>query len=327
MSIRTNAAIYKSGLRVGLLIFMLPIVGLGYVLHYNGEIFSITGYDSIRYEYFARFGLPDSLVGSSSYRIVGVLDTVYNFLPFYWGWLIVIGLLVSLTCTTSSNPPTQLFMPTAVFYYVQTGKDGLTIITTFSLLLCLYAIRSGLLNVLQMLLVVCLCYFTFSVRPSAVFFTLMAVYAWNRSGRLLCVIMFLAIYLYTKADFAFHENTVLISSGGIADLLRVLSFGADIQASLVRFVFNFLSPVLQPLASFTRIVREPSAYQALELVGALHILVFCVVKRSELLLPMFVGAICLTLIFPFYHGRYMMVLLTGIIFAYLCRDKYAASKT
>lgn len=325
MGIRTNMTIYKSGLRVSLLNILLPLVALGYVLHYNGEIFAATGYDTLRYEYFARFGLPDNLVGTSSYRIVGVLETVYRVLPFYWGWLLVIGLLVFLACTTASNPPIQLFMPTALFYYVQTGKDGLTLITTFSLLLCLYAIRTGLLNVFQLFLVVCLCYFTFSIRPSAIFFTLMAVYAWNRSGRLLCVIMLLSIYLYTERDFDFHENTVLISSGGIADLLRVLSFGADIQASLIRFVFNLLSPLLQPMASFTRIVRDPSAYQVLELVGSIHILVFCVVKRSELQLPIVFGAFCLTLIFPFYHGRYMMVLLAGIIFAYVCRDRDTVS--
>jgi hypothetical protein len=74
----------------GLLFLYVVMSGIFWYLANDGFVDSPVGFDPLRYEYYARYGLPNEYIDSSSYRIVSYLQFIYRYLPFYWGHILSI---------------------------------------------------------------------------------------------------------------------------------------------------------------------------------------------------------------------------------------------
>jgi hypothetical protein len=82
------------------------------------------GFDPLRYEYYARNGLPEAFSDSSSYRMVLLLEYIYRFLPYFSGYLVFISALcIGIRYFDESKVISlAIFSPISFYYFGQTGK-------------------------------------------------------------------------------------------------------------------------------------------------------------------------------------------------------------
>ena len=60
----------------------------------NFSVSEPEGFDPLRYEFYARHGLPQAFSDSSSYRMVLLLEFVYQYLPYFIGYVAIMAFIM-----------------------------------------------------------------------------------------------------------------------------------------------------------------------------------------------------------------------------------------
>lgn len=314
----TKAAVRASVLWISILLF----VSLLWQFSYGFEPFADDGYDPIRYEFFARFGLPAALEGLSGYKIVALLNLVYYFFPYYWGFVLLLAFIFisAVSAFSRSDFLKFFFSPVLFFYTAQTGKDGLT---CFSLLLFAATLSKANLPVRVYAILLLTVAVTLYVRyPSAIYFALI-LYLWLVSpvtsprlfwGGVLALSM--PVFLFASANpFLCADTVETESTGFISQYIRLLTYGDEFLPVALRFLLNWLTPFYQPVASLYRLYAVREFYFVFE--ASVVLLQICLIIRycnlRLFMLYLIPVAWFLALAFPFYHGRYILVTLPAVM--------------
>lgn len=313
----TNPSTFK---KIAKIAIMVALGGLCWWIANNFEVASPDGFDPLRYEYYAREGLPNAFSDSSSYRMVIVLESIYRYLPFYVGYLALIILLCSIIRLSDRTNLVSLaiFSPISFYYLSQTGKDGIAILSL---------VAAGLLarhprhwaTLLSGTIVIGLGIF---VRPAIGLLLPIAVIQFRYGtfwALLVCPIM-----LYAFSQVA---DTYLILStlegltgdegaGRFAQLLRQYTFGYDIYSVGAKLVLLLFSVFFQPALAFAKYFYGSSSFVLFE--GICYLLFGYILIRRRLTLKFFVSSIPYVIMVgassPFYHFRYLAVAYPAIMY-------------
>lgn len=308
----STGKIYKSALAVYLLLVVfLFISAFFYWLKYDYTPFAPEGYDPLRYEYFARFGLPSYLDNNSGYKIVRLLNYLYYVGPAYWSFIF----FLTVCCLNFVFYPPFYYShlnPIFIFYASQTGKDGLTMLACLSFYLYLNnklsrSISSAIVLSLTVLLAV-------SVRENSVLFLFLVLVLVRRGLLLSALLLGIAIARFITIPYDFFESVAAQGGGGLNDVLRLLTFGSDYQSVIFRLLFYILSPIVQLAASFYRFWFTFEVYNFTELVAYfLSLVALFNANSKQIYFNLIYVSLILCLVQPFYHGRYFMIILPIII--------------
>lgn len=291
-----------------LAIFTLSVL---YLEKYNFSPAQSEGYDPLRYEYFARFGLPEYLVENPSYNIVKLLHALYLVTPHYFG-AVFFAVLLYLQLSTYRVGLGIALNPVLLFFLVQTGKDGITLLVLT--LVFLYLSQTSRRSLLTSIIIFCSVVLLLWVRPNSLMFLAVLFVLYYRSWLLGFILLLASLNRFQRLNFSFFTNVVGDGSGGLNDALRYLSFGNDLLPVTARFLLYLFSPVLQPAAAFFRFYSDPSFYDLIEIVSLMIFLIIFIRNfswRSFFYLIFF--CLVMTLVQPFYHGRYFVIFFPIII--------------
>lgn len=314
----STGKIYKSALAVYLLLVVLLLISaFFYWLKYDYAPFAPEGYDPLRYEYFARFGLPSYLDNNSGYKIVRLLNYLYYVGPAYWSFIF----FLTVCCLNFVFHPPFYYShlnPIFIFYASQTGKDGLTMLACLSFYLYLInkpsrSISNAIVLSLTILLAV-------SVRENSIIFLFLVLVLVRRSLLLSALLLGISIARFTTIPYNFFESVAAQGGEGLNDVLRLLTFGNDYQSVFFRLLFYIFSPIVQLAASFYRFWVTFELYDFTEFVAYFVSLIFLFKADSKhIYFNLIYVSLVLCLVQPFYHGRYFMIILPIIILTALNR--------
>lgn len=275
------------------------------------------GFDPLRYEYLARTDLPEYFADSSSYTIVLLLKFIYQYLPFYTGFLALIGvcLFVVLNGTDIRELRYTTLSPIAFFYIAQTGKDGLAILA----LACVAIVAVQRLSIWHVALAIVIS-IALIVRPALVLFLPLA-YVSIRFGTGKAIafsIVLSAIFLATgtgEESLSMLEGIVSDEgSGALAQLGRELTFGYSPVPIVGRSFLLLFSPFIQPMGSVLKFLSGADSFVLFE--GACQLFFLFALMRNRILSAFIINSIPFIIVVatasPFYHFRYMAILYPAI---------------
>jgi hypothetical protein len=270
------------------------------------------GFDPFRYEYYARTGLPDYLDGSSSFTIVLILQFIYKFLPFYFGYVFFIGFLFFTVLNSIEKVEVKfaLYSPIAFFYISQTGKDGLAILAMACI--AIVALQRFRLNYIMLLMVISI---ALIVRPALILF-LTTTFVFFRFGfrkalfiSILISFIFLIFDIGSESISALEDLASDESSGKIAQYFRELTYGYSISSITTRSILLFISPFIQPIGSVVKLINGVDFFVLFE--GFCQLLFLICIIRSKILKRFFINSLPFVVVIasasPFYHFRYMAI--------------------
>ncbi len=286
----------------------------------NGyEVAREEGFDPLRYEYLARSELPGYLAESSSYTIVLLLKFIYQYLPFYAGFIAFIGLCLFVVLAANNRKELRyaILSPLGFFYIAQTGKDGLAILA----LACIAIIAMRRLSIWHVALAIVIS-IALIVRPALALFlplTFVSIRFRNEKAIPFSIVVS-AIFLATGTG---EESLTLLEgivsnegSGALAQLGRELTFGYSPSAVAGRSLLLLVSPFIQPLASVLKFLSGADLFVLFE--GTCQLLFLFALVRHRILWTFIVNSIPFIIVVaaasPFYHFRYMAILYP-VIFA------------
>ena len=313
---------------LGNLITSVLFVGLSAVVWVvvNGcEVAREEGFDPLRYEYLARSELPEYLAESSSYTIVLLLKFIYQYLPFYTGFIALIALcfFVVLAGNVRGELRHAILSPLAFFYIAQTGKDGLAILAVA----CIAILTMRRLSIWHVgLLIVIL--IALAVRPALVLF-LPLTFVFMRFGNIKATafsIAVSAVFLTTgtgeKTLFMLERIVSNEGSGEWAQLGREVTFGYSPIPFAIRSLLLFVSPFIQPIGSVVKFLSGAELFVLFE--GTCQVLFLFALVRHRILWTFIVNSVPFIIVVaaasPFYHFRYMAILYP-VIFAISILEK------
>ena len=295
------------------------------------EVARAEGFDPLRYEYLARTDLPEYLADSSSYTIVLLLKFIYQYLPFYTGFLALIGvcLFVVLNGTDIRELRYTTLSPIAFLYIAQTGKDGLAILA----LACVAIVALQRLSIWHFALAIVIS-IALIVRPALVLFLPLA-YVSIRFGigkAIAFSIVLSAIFLATgtgEESLSMLEGIVSDEgSGALAQLGRELTFGYSPIPISGRSLLLLASPFIQPLGSVVKFLSGADLFVLFE--GACQLVFLFTLIRHRILSMFIVNSIPFIIVVatvsPFYHFRYMAILYP-VIFAISMLEKRGTTRS
>ncbi|MGE5522836.1 MAG: hypothetical protein ACM3SS_03905 [Rhodospirillaceae bacterium] len=281
-----------------------------------GIISSPDGFDPLRYEYYAREGLPSELLLSSSYRVVLLLQTIYEALPFYWGYVIFAAALLVLVLWSNRDRhlAVALLSPISFYFFAQTGKDWITILALSCFAIALRRFTSWTYLILCGLIVMLAVFLRPSLLP-----VLVVLFVVVRRGVILGggISVVAGAALYLTGDFPFMldllgETVQQEDSGQYVRLMRELTFGYAAPAIILKFALYYASIIFQPLLALAKAVVAGSAGTYVLFEGACLTTLLWILVRSGLLngflwysLPF---CVLLALTSPFYHFRYVEII-------------------
>lgn len=277
------------------------------------EIARPIGFDPLRYEYFARSDLPEYYAESSSYTIVLLLKFIYQYLPFYTGFIafITLCLFVVLHGTNISELRYATLSPLAFFYIAQTGKDGLAILA----LACIAILAVQRLSIWHIALAIVIS-IALVVRPALVLF-LPLTFVCLRFGHRKAIVfstVLSAVFLATgtgEESLSMLEEVVSDEgSGAWAQLGRELTFGYSPTTITGRSFLLLLSPFIQPLGAVVKFLSGADLFVLFE--GACQLFFLFALIRHRIVSSFMVNSIPFIIVVatvsPFYHFRYMAIL-------------------
>ncbi|MDQ5959188.1 MAG: hypothetical protein QG592_267 [Pseudomonadota bacterium] len=317
---------------LGNLIAAVLFVGLSATIWFvvNGfEVAREEGFDPLRYEYFARSDLPEYLADSSSYTIVLLLKFIYQYLPFYTGFVAFIGLCLFAVLNGDGRKELRhaTLSPLAFFYIAQTGKDGLAILALASV--AIIAIRRISIWHAMLAIVISI---ALVVRPALVLFlplTFISIrYGMGKATAFAVVVS--AVFLSTgtgEESLSMLEKIVSDEgSGALAQLGRELTLGYSPIPVAGRSILLLVSPFIQPLGSVLKFLSGADPFVLFE--GACQLLFLFALIHHRILSKFIVNSIPFIIVVaaasPFYHFRYMAILYP-VIFSISILSKQRAS--
>ncbi len=294
-------------------ILFVSLSAASWLLVNDFEVAKIVGFDPLRYEYYARYNLPNYLADSSSYKIVLLLQFIYQYLPFYYGYILFIGFLffVVLSAVNQKVLRYTILSPLAFFYIGQTGKDGMAILA----LACVAIIAMQRLSMWHIALAIVIS-IALVVRPALVLFLPLAfVYIRFGYGKAIAFsILLSSVFLATgigKESISMLELIVSDEgSGSLAKLGRELTFGYTPTPIAGRSFLLLISPFIQPLGSIVKFLSGADLFVLFE--GACQLFFLFVLIRYRILFAFLINSIPFIIIVatvsPFYHFRYIAIL-------------------
>ncbi len=291
----------------------MTLAGASWWAFNNFEVYATEGFDPLRYEYYARFGLPNYLLDSTSYRIVDILAFIYRFLPEYGGFVFVISLVVILVRTTDPTvyASTAVFSPICFYYLPQTGKDGIAILALIATMIVAIDFRS-IPAWFSWLFVFSIALF---VRPAMLIYVPIVVLQTRFGTRIALLIVPILILVFNNAINVYDATAGLegiaddAGAGAFAQYLRVYSFGYDFYAIIAKSALFALSPVMQPAVGLLKFLTSANYFTLLE-GGSYAVFLYQLLHRRKLFRFMVASTpycIALGATSPFYHFRYLAV--------------------
>lgn len=306
----------------------MTVAGLSWWAFNNFLVYASEGFDPLRYEYYARFGLPNYFLDTTSYRIVSILSFIYRFLPEYGGYIFVIALIaIGLRYVDgSAYISTAIFSPISFYYLSQTGKDGIAILALIAMMIIAFDFKK-IEHLVFCGLIVGLAIF---VRPPILIYLPMVILQTRFGTRaallvtpLLIVIFNYSIDIYDTTS-SIENLTDDAGAGAAAQFLRRYSLGYDIAPILVKIFLFCFSPIFQPAIGVVKFITSGETFVLLESIsyGAFLFLLW----KQKIILRFFWASLpyCVALgaTSPFYHFRYLAIVYP-VIFVYA---RYAPRK-
>lgn len=298
------------------LIVAVLFVGLSATIWFvvNGfEVAREEGFDPLRYEYFARSDLPEYFADSSSYTIVLLLKFIYQYLPFYTGFVAFISLCMFLVLNGSDKSELRYatLSPLSFFYIAQTGKDGLAILALASV--AIIATRRFSIWHVALAAVISI---ALIVRPALVLF-LPLTFVFMRYGIRKAIAFSIVTATVFLATGTGEEPLSMLEgiasdegSGALAQLGRELTFGYSPIPVAGRSLLLLVSPFIQPLGSVLKFLSGADPFVLFE--GACQLLFLLTLIHHRILSTFTVSSIPFIIVVasvsPFYHFRYMAIL-------------------
>jgi len=291
-------------------------LALGGAIWWLANDFSVAepeGFDPLRYEYFARNGLPQAFADSSSFRMVLFLEYLYKYLPFYAGYLIVIGIMCYAIILVDKSRMLHFAIscPISFYYLSQTGKDGIAILALISGAI----LAINMKNVTAMIVGGLIIALSFFVRP-AIGLLLPIVFVQYRFGTFWAT----ALVPFMLYAFSIVADTYQVlgqlegltgdeGAGQMAALLRQYTFGYDRIAVFYKIVLLLGSFVFQPVLGIVKYLSGSSTFVLFE--GLCFAAFLFILVKEKLIIRFIVSSIPYVLIIgatsPFYHFRYLAV--------------------
>lgn len=294
------------------------------------EVARAEGFDPLRYEYLARADLPEYFSDSSSYTIVMVLKFIYQYLPFYTGFIafIILCLFVVLNGNDSKELRYAILSPFAFFYIAQTGKDGLAILA----LACVAIMAVQRISIRHAALAIVIS-IALVIRPALVLF-LPLVFVSIRFGNRKAIAFSVVLSAVFLANGTGEESLPLLEgvvsddgSGAWAQLGREMTFGYSPTPIASRSFLLLVSPFIQPLGSVVKFLSGADLFVLFE--GACQLFFLFSLIRHRILASFIVNSIPFLIVVatasPFYHFRYMAILYP-VIFAISIISKNIVSR-
>lgn len=280
------------------------------------------GFDPFRYEYFAREGLPEDLLLATGYRIVILLQWLYEFLPYFFGFAVFCAVLHSALILTLRDRALlwALFNPITFYYIGQTGKDGIAILA-FVAMAMLAADPGKFWQIFAGFIVITIAVI---IRPPVAIFLPLIFFLFRHGPRqsliASLVLGFGFLMVVDQADIA-DSLLDLVTRDDEADVnqsARGFTFGTGAELIAIRFVFYFLSIFFQPFIGIAKFLASFDFFLLYETLVYLAMLVLVV--RMRLVQPFIRASLpfvaLVAIIFPFYHFRYLAVTYP-VVLAYL----------
>jgi hypothetical protein len=289
------------------------IGGITWVLFNEFVIASPEGFDPLRYEYYARYGLPQAFSDSSSYRMVLVLEAIYQYLPFYWGYLaflasICFGLRYF---DTQRKISLAIFSPVTFYYASQTGKDGIAILAIIGVAMLVGSPRSwgGMLFVAGVTIL------AFFVRPAIALLIPIAAVQF-RFGTFWALMMCPPLLVTFSLNADLYEVLSNLGgltgdegAGGLALVLRQYTFGYELEPVFAKIGLLLVSMLFQPLLGIIKFYFGSPIFVILESLCFSAFLILAI--KQNMLIKFFVSslpyAVMIGATSPFYHFRYLAI--------------------
>ena len=281
------------------------------------------GFDPLRYEFYARHGLPQAFSDSSSYRMVLLLEFVYQYLPYFIGYVLVMAFIM-FGLSYFDYPgiiSIGVFSPITFYYIGQTGKDGIAVLAIISSAMIIASKRSSGTILFGFLAIGLALY----VRP-AVVLIIPIVLVQFRFGTLYALIactVIAAVFLITSDGYSILSNLEGLAgdegAGQFAQLIRRFTFGYELQPIMYKIGLLSTSVLFQPALALLKFYYGSPNFVLFE--GACFLIFLILILRDRIALKFLVSSLPYAIIIgvssPFYHFRYLAVAYP-VIWAY-CR--------
>jgi hypothetical protein len=299
------------------------------------EVSNPAGFDPLRFEYYAEQGLPPQLAEFSSYRVVFILQYVYDYLPTYWGFILCLGFLsyAAIHLTRQSDLlAAALLSPITFYYFGQTGKDGISILSFSCFAVLLLGDRRVGFFFFTVLLVALAVY----VRPTNAAVLLVLFFLIRRGWKTATFAAIAPSLLFlVKADLSdvleqTEETIYQEDSGELVRQFRVLTFGFEPAALAFKFVLYLGSLFFQPIAAIIKATGggvELAWYILFEGVCLTVFLALAIASNrlGKVVLLSIPFALLLALGSPFYHFRYLELLYPVLFILANKQDHYGSA--
>ena len=294
---------------VKLFFYLILFVLFWYALNFFSFSYEF-GYDPLRYLYIAQSG-SNYYANNSSYDIVDVLIKLELAGSIYFGYILFVALilLITLFLDQSKQLKIVLFSPIFLYYVVQTGKDSFFMIT---ILLIFSAVinRNLFLYILSLFFIL----LTLYVRQvSAIFFVMIVLHLYGRD-RLVYVLSITVSSVY----FVFLANSesamqFLPFANGI---ISGKTLGFEYSAIFFKFILYNFSILFQPIYLLYSSILLGITFIYIQFFAVSHLFYILMKKRlmKEFIVLVIPYAILLGVVSPFYHFRYLLILMPFLFF-------------
>lgn len=281
------------------------------------------GFDPLRYEYYARYGLPQAFSDSSSYRLVLVLQYIYEFLPYYSGYL---ALMACLCFGLRYFDPARIvsiaiYSPISFYYISQTGKDGIAVLAAIAAAIFVTS-QKNLGMIIFTIFVVGLAFY---IRPAIILIVPLVIlqFKYGTFYAIISSIILGIIFVFTSDSYSILSNLEGLTgdegAGQFAQLLRRFTFGYELGPVAAKVTLLSISVFFQPILGILKFYAGSPPFVLFE---GLSFLAFLILVTKDRVLTKFVISslpyvIIVGVSSPFYHFRYLAVAYP-VIWAY-CR--------
>lgn len=272
------------------------------------------GFDPLRYQYYAEYGLPNAFSDSSSYRLVELLDILYTYTPFYTGYLMFMGALcVGLRFFDASKIiSAAIFSPIAFYYIGQTGKDGIAVLACVAAAMLTTSRKMSAGLVVFSITTIALSLY---IRPAAILIIPLVVIQF-RLGTAYSVLAAIAVAIVFNVNvdgYSILSNLESLTgddgAGQSAQILRTYTFGYSIEAILAKITLLLISPLFQPALAVVKFLAGSPKFVLYE--GAAFLLFILNVIRKGGGVKFVIASLPYVIVIgatsPFYHFRYLVV--------------------
>lgn len=291
----------------------MTVSGLSWWAFNNFEVYASEGFDPLRYEYYARFGLPNYLLDATSYRIVDILEFIYRYLPPYGGYIFMIALIAIALRFADGTVyiSAAIFSPISFYYLSQTGKDGIAILSFIAAAIIAIEYRKISTDIVCLLIIALAIY----VRPPVLMYlpliVLQARYGTRAALAILPLLIFVFNYSIDIYDATSGLDTVAddMGAGAMAQFMRNYSFGYTLIPILTKSLLFFISPAIQPIVGLLKFATSGSGFVLLE-AASYGVLLFQIIRNKIIFRFAYASlpyCIILGSTSPFYHFRYLAI--------------------